>query len=140
MTSLANVAQSVEQLIRNQQVAGSSPAISSIKKHLRKASAFLWSNDVFRKRNMMCPAKRSFTGHDAHLRCMMCAFGTIEVTSGTHHYAAHGFKSYHKNAGDIFFLVIRHQETMKKILSAKGEISIVIFVDIKAHFYFDYRL
>lgn len=40
---------------------------------------------MFRKRNMRCPAKRSFTGHDAHLRRMMCAFGTIEVTSGTHH-------------------------------------------------------
>ena len=36
----ANVAQSVEQLIRNQQAAGSSPAISSRKKHLREQVLF----------------------------------------------------------------------------------------------------
>lgn len=38
----ANVAQSVEQFTRNEQVAGSNPAISSKKKHSQR-SAFFWS-------------------------------------------------------------------------------------------------
>ena len=42
----AGMAQLVEQLIRNQQVAGSSPATSSRKKHLHKASAFF--NEICR--------------------------------------------------------------------------------------------
>ena len=41
LTEYAIVAQLVEQLIRNQQVAGSSPANSSRKSRLRKRSGFL---------------------------------------------------------------------------------------------------
>ena len=56
------MAQLVEQLIRNQQVAGSSPATSSKKKHLLKASAFLVKFAAARQVKWLC--------REMHLRCV----------------------------------------------------------------------
>ena len=75
----ADVAQSVEQLIRNQQVAGSSPAISSSKRHLRKQVPFAVMCSA--ARNVMCPAGVMFASQ------MMCA-SRVGKWNTSHHFAA----------------------------------------------------
>ena len=64
------MAQLVEQLIRNQQVVGSSPTISSRKKHLQYASAFF--NRSLRSRLIVIGRKKLFIYRIVHIAFQRC--------------------------------------------------------------------